>query len=43
VFEFADKYHIPHDAALGGAETMYPDYLLKMKAKAPPSASASAK
>ena len=24
--EFADKYHIPLDAVLGGAETMYPEY-----------------
>ena len=29
--EFADKYHIPVAAALGGAETMYPEYMLKMK------------
>jgi len=28
--EFADKYHIPVDAALGGAETMYPEYRNKM-------------
>jgi hypothetical protein len=32
--EFADKYHIPVDAALGGAETMYPDYQKKLKAAA---------
>ena len=29
--EFANKYHIPVDAALGGAETMYPEYRLKLK------------
>src|SRR5205809_926138 len=28
--EFADKYHIPLDAALGGAETMYPEYQTKL-------------
>ena len=33
VSEFARKYHLPVDAALGGAETMYPEYQLKMKAK----------
>jgi hypothetical protein len=30
--EWADLYHIPMEAALGGAETMYPEYQLKMKA-----------
>jgi hypothetical protein len=30
--EFADRWHIPVDAALGGAETMYPDYMKKLKA-----------
>ena len=40
--EFADKHHIPLDAALGGAETMYPEYQLKMKS-IPPKAEASAK
>ena len=29
--EFADRYKIPVEAALGGAETMYPEYQLKMK------------
>jgi hypothetical protein len=29
--EFADKYGIPPEAALGGAETMYPEYQLKLK------------
>src|SRR5213593_2892854 len=28
--EFADKYHIPPEAALSGAETMYPEYRLKI-------------
>ncbi len=31
VNEFANKYHIPVEATLGGAETMYPDFLKKMK------------
>lgn len=30
--EFADKHHIPFEAAMGGAETMYPEYQMKMKA-----------
>jgi hypothetical protein len=29
--EFADQYHIPLEAALGGPETMYPEYIQKMK------------
>jgi hypothetical protein len=29
--EHADKLHIPLEAALGGAETMYPEYRLKLK------------
>jgi len=29
--EFADKHHIPLEAVLGGPETMYPEYQLKMK------------
>jgi len=33
--EFADKYKIPVEAALGGAETMYPDYQAKLKNAAP--------
>jgi len=37
VTEFADKHHLPHEAVLGGAETMYPDYQLKMK-NMPPAA-----
>jgi hypothetical protein len=31
--EYADQFHLPHDAVLGGAETMYPEYQLKMAAK----------
>jgi hypothetical protein len=38
--EWADQYHIPLEAALGGAETMYPEYQQKMKNMA---AGASAK
>lgn len=29
--EFADRYHIPVEAALGGAETMYPEYRKKLQ------------
>ena len=29
--EFADKFKIPLEAALGGAETMYPEYQAKLK------------
>jgi len=29
--EFAKKYKLPVEAARGGAETMYPDYLKKLK------------
>jgi cyclase len=32
--EFADRYRIPGDAALGGAETMYPEYRADMKKSA---------
>src|SRR6204780_2845278 len=32
LFEFADKYHLPHDAVLGGAKTMYPEYRQTMNA-----------
>lgn len=32
--EFANKYHIPLEAVLGGAETMYPEYQQKMKSAA---------
>ena len=30
VSEFANRHHIPVDAALGGAETMYPEYRQKL-------------
>jgi len=29
--EYADRYHLPLEAVLGGAETMYPEYQLKLK------------
>jgi hypothetical protein len=29
--EFAEEYGIPQEAALGGAETLYPEYIKKMK------------
>jgi hypothetical protein len=29
--EFANKHHLPVEAALGGAETMYPEYQQKIK------------
>jgi hypothetical protein len=32
--EFATRYKLPLDAALGGAETMYPEYQLKLKGTA---------
>ncbi len=31
IHEFADKFNIPVEAALGGAETLYPEYQLKLK------------
>jgi len=31
VNEFADRHNIPIEAALGGAETMYPEFQLKIK------------
>ena len=36
--EFPDRYGIPTEAAMGGAETMYPEYELKLKTlpKPPP-------
>jgi hypothetical protein len=34
--EFAAKKQIPMEAALGGAETMYPEYMEKMKGVKPP-------
>jgi hypothetical protein len=33
VSEFADEYHLPVEAVLGGAETMYPEYRKKLKDK----------
>ncbi len=35
--EFADKYGVPEQAARGGAETMYPEYMQKLKAMKTPS------
>jgi hypothetical protein len=32
--EFAERYHVPLEAARGGAETAYPEYRLRMKAAA---------
>jgi len=32
--EWADQNHIPFEAAMGGAETMYPEYRTRMKAMA---------
>ena len=29
--EWAEKHHLPLDAAKGGGETMYPEYMLKLK------------
>jgi hypothetical protein len=29
--EFPTKYHLPEEATRGGAETMYPEYKLKLK------------
>jgi hypothetical protein len=31
IHEYADRHHIPVEAALGGSETMYPEFQLKMK------------
>jgi hypothetical protein len=36
VTEFAAKYQIPLEAALGGAETMYPEFQKKLKILKPP-------
>jgi hypothetical protein len=38
VREFADRFHIPVEAALGGPETMYPEYQLKLKTLLPATA-----
>jgi cyclase len=44
--EFADQYKVPREAALGGAETMYPEYAAQPKAqpkkKAPTAAALTA-
>jgi len=34
VREFADKFHLPFEATRGGAETLYPEYQLKLRAMA---------
>jgi glyoxylase-like metal-dependent hydrolase (beta-lactamase superfamily II) len=39
--DFADKYKLPREAARGGAETMYPEYIQKMNGKPVPSAARS--
>jgi hypothetical protein len=31
VKEFLDRYHLPLDAAMGGAKTMYPEYQLELE------------
>jgi hypothetical protein len=31
LFEYADKYGIPHEAVLGGQETLYPEYKKKLR------------
>src|ERR1700721_3935192 len=31
LYDFATEYGIPHESALGGAETTYPEYIQKMK------------
>jgi len=42
--EFAKKYSIPVEATRGGAETMFPEYVAKMKSATPaPAAKAAAK
>jgi hypothetical protein len=33
--EFANQKHLPYETTLGGSETMYPDYLLKLKKMQP--------
>ena len=43
VSEFAKKFHLPEDAVLGGAETMYPEFQAKMSANAPVSPKAPSK
>ena len=43
VKEFAERYHVPVEAASGGAETAYPEYRLKMKAPPAPAGQANGK
>ena len=38
VHEFADQSGIPLEATMGGAETMYPEFMLKLRRPAPPNA-----
>jgi hypothetical protein len=33
--EFAEKHTLPFEPTRGGAETMYPEYMLKLKDMAP--------
>jgi hypothetical protein len=35
VKEFIDRYHLPIDAAMGGAKTMYPEYQLELEKAKP--------
>jgi hypothetical protein len=39
--EFAKKYGLPLEATRGGAETMYPEYVQRIKNLPPPPARAS--
>ena len=41
--EFAKKFGLPIEAAQGGAETMYPEYMQKMKTFSVPPAKAGSK
>jgi hypothetical protein len=41
--EFAKKYGLPLEATRGGAETMYPEYVQKIKSLPPPPAKAGSK
>jgi hypothetical protein len=36
LYEFADQNRLPHVAADGGAETMYPEFMLKLKSLVQP-------
>ena len=33
LFEYADKYNLPHDAVLGGAETALPEFMKRIEAE----------